>query len=168
MFTQTAEEWHHYCEQQFPLLFAVGHFCERGCFLLYLRSAHTRDPSLKPAVRSVWLSAENDTLRTPPSRHEWHCSSIYRSCSGSNTVVIHTTDNENMTQMFIRIKYNKIKWAATMEGVFRTRSRPSRPTEVSHSWWGDRTREAGPRGWPRTSCSGLRWTTGWLESVSCT
>lgn len=45
-------------------------FHKHDRLLFYLRSVHTIEPSLKPAVRSIWLSAENDTLRTPPSRHE--------------------------------------------------------------------------------------------------
>lgn len=56
--------------------------------------------------------------------------------------------------------------APTMEAVSLMRSRPSRPTEASHNWWGDRTREAGPRGWPFTSCTGFSLTTCWLGRPS--
>lgn len=143
-----------------------GALCKHDSLLsLYLRSVQTIEPSFQPAVRSVWLSAENDTLRTPPTRYEWHCSSMCRSCrvqqQHHNT---HSGQNSNIIQMFTR---NQItKRAPTMEAVSRMHRSPSRPTEASHKWWGDKTREAGPRGWPPTSCSGFSWTTCWLETPS--
>lgn len=76
----------------------------------------------------------------------------------------HSGQNSNIIQMFTR---NQItKQAPTIEAVSRMHRRPSRPTEASHKWWGDKTREAGPRGWPLTSCSGFSWTTCWLETPS--
>lgn len=55
---------------------------------------------------------------------------------------------------------------STIEAVSRTHNEPSRPAEASHKWWGDRARQAGPKGWPRTSCSGFSRTTWWLKGPS--
>lgn len=70
-----------------------GRCVSRTDFLLvYLISVHTREQSFKPAVRTVWLSAEKDALRTPPKRHEWHCRSMCRSCrcsSRRSSIVTH-------------------------------------------------------------------------------
>lgn len=55
---------------------------------------------------------------------------------------------------------------STIEAVSRTHNEPSWPAEASHKWWGDRARQAGPKGWPRTSCSGFSRTTCWLKGPS--
>lgn len=47
---------------------------------VYLRLEQTMEPSFKPTVRRVWLSAENNTLRTLPLPYRWHCSWINCSC----------------------------------------------------------------------------------------
>lgn len=150
-----------YCKQQLPLLVTAKHYVRlKDCLLLYLRLVHTREPSVKPVVRSKWLSVEKDTLRMPPRWQEWQCSSMYRSCRWS--IFIMKPVNKNM------YKNSKLKWALTMDSVSLICSKPSRPTEANHKWWGDRMSEAGPSIWALTSCSGFSWITCSLEKPSVT
>lgn len=57
----------------------------------------------------------------------------------------------------------EIKWDLTMDAVCLIRSKPSRATEANHKRWGERAREAGPSGWPLTSCTGFSSTPCWSE-----
>lgn len=92
----------------------------------YLLNRHTTEPSLKPVVRSVRLSAENDTVFTPPPRYEWHCSSMC--CSWRWKKQRERKPHAGGAEC----EYLKDAASTTIADVSRMRTRPSRPTEDSH------------------------------------
>lgn len=136
---------------------AVRH---RSANSTYLMKRHTTEPSLKPVVSSVRLSAEKDTVFTPPLRYEWHCSSMVCSWRGKGA------RHENLAAEVVKRERLKDTASPTIAEVSRRRTKPSRPTDDSHMLWGDKTSEAGPSGWPLASWSGVSRTTCLLDTPS--
>lgn len=155
LFSSVNHLWHHHWATAPSTVFN-----KYGSLLsAYLRLEQTMEPSLKPTVRRSWLSAENTTLPTPPRPQGRHCSWTNWSCK----------DIGHRQQMRGKYSSSVLKEQtrrSTIEAVSRTHNEPSRPAEASHKWWGDRARQAGPKGWPRTSCSGFSGTTCGLKGPS--